>query len=146
VLLAEGGELNSDFTLVATGAVASEWPAAAGLACDERGFIAVNSFLQSTSHPFVFAAGDCATMVDHLRPKSGVYAVRAGPPLARNLRRAAANQSLIVYTPQTRALYLMSTGARHAVGVWGSWSFEGAWVWRWKDHIDRAFIARFAAR
>lgn len=144
VLLADGGELTSDMTLAATGAVAPEWPAAAGLACDGRGFIAVNEYLQSTSHPFVFAAGDCATMLEHPRPKSGVYAVRAGPPLGRNLRRAALGRRLAAYTPQHRALYLLSTGARHAVGTWGPLCFDGAWAWRWKDHIDRKFIARFA--
>ena len=144
VLLADGGELTSDMTLVATGAVAAEWPAAAGLACDERGFIAVNEYLQSTSHPFVFAAGDCATMLEHPRPKSGVYAVRAGLPLSRNLRRAAAGRRLVAYTPQRRALYLLSTGARHAIGTWGALCFEGAWAWLWKDRIDRRFIARFA--
>ncbi len=146
VLLADGGELTSDFTLVATGAVASEWPAAAGLTTDDRGFIAVNEHLQSTSHPFVFAAGDCATMIGQPRPKSGVYAVRAGPPLARNLRRAALGRRLVRYVPQRRALYLMSAGGRFAVGSWGTACFEGAWVWRWKDRIDRRFIERFAAR
>jgi selenide,water dikinase len=144
VLLAEGGELTSDMTVVATGAVAPEWPAAAGLACDDRGFIAINEFLQSTSHEFVFAAGDCATMLEHPRPKSGVYAVRAGRPLARNLRRAAAGRRLVPYTPQQHALYLLSTGTRHAVGTWGGVCFDGKWAWRWKDRIDRRFIARFA--
>jgi selenide,water dikinase len=146
VLLADGGELTSDFTLVATGAIAPEWPAAAGLATDARGFIAVNAYLQSTSHPFVFAAGDCATMIGEPRPKSGVYAVRAGPPLAHNLRRAAEGMPLAAYVPQRRALYLLSTGERYAIGNWGPLCFEGAWVWRWKDRIDRRFIARFAGR
>lgn len=144
VLLADGGELTSDATIVAIGAAASEWPAASGLATDDAGFIAVNERLQSISHPFVFAAGDCATMLSHPRPKSGVYAVRAGPPLARNLRRAIAGRSLRGYRPQARALYLMSAGARYAVATWGLWCAEGAWAWRWKDYIDRRFIARFA--
>jgi selenide,water dikinase len=145
VLLAEGGELTTDATLVAIGAAAAEWPRDAGLATDEAGFIAVNEYLQSTSHPFVFAAGDCATMLEHPRPRSGVYAVRAGPPLARNLRRALAGLALRAYVPQRRALYLLSAGSRYAVASWGRWCTEGAWVWRWKDFIDRRFIARFPA-
>lgn len=145
VLLAAGGELNSDATLVAIGAAAAPWLAAAGLATDAAGFVAVNEHLQSISHPFVFAAGDCATMIDAPRPKSGVYAVRAGPPLARNLRAALADHPLARYTPQRRALYLLSTGPKHAVASWGPFSAEGAWVWRWKDWIDRRFIARYAA-
>jgi pyridine nucleotide-disulfide oxidoreductase family protein len=141
VLLADGGELTSDATIVATGAAAAEWPRASGLACDAAGFIAVNGYLQSISHPFVFAAGDCATMLAHPRPRSGVYAVRAGPPLARNLRRALAGRGLAQYRPQQRALYLLSAGGRYAIATWGSLCTEGAWVWRWKNSIDRRFVA-----
>jgi selenide,water dikinase len=144
VLLGEGGELTSDATVVALGAAAAPWLAASGLATDDAGFVAVNEYLQSISHPFVFAAGDCATMIGAPRPKSGVYAVRAGPPLARNLRAALAGRPLARYTPQTRALYLLSTGAKHAVASWGPFSAAGAWVWRWKDRIDRRFVARYA--
>ncbi len=146
VLLAEGGELQSDATLVVTGTAAAAWPREAGLAVDERGFIAVDDTLRSTSHPFVFAAGDCASMVGHPRPKSGVYAVRAGPPLAQNLRRALADQPLQRYQPQPRALYLLSTGRKHAIASYGDWSLQGAWVWHWKDHIDRKFMRRFGVQ
>jgi len=144
VLLADGGELTSQATLAAIGAAAAQWPRDAGLATDEAGFITVSEHLQSTSHPFVFAAGDCATMLAHARPKSGVYAVRAGPPLARNLRRALVDRSLRPYAPQPRALYLLSAGDRYAVASWGNWSTEGKWVWRWKDRIDRRFVEQFA--
>jgi len=27
--------------------------------------------------------------------------------------------------------------------AWNGLSFEGAWAWRWKDRIDRKFIARY---
>jgi selenide,water dikinase len=146
VLLADGGELTTQATIAAIGAAAAQWPRASGLATDEAGFIAVNDRLQSTSHPFVFAAGDCATMLEHPRPKSGVYAVRAGPPLARNLRRTLKGRSPDPYVPQRRALYLLSAGDRYAVASWGDWSVEGSWVWKWKDQIDRRFMARFADR
>lgn len=143
VQLADGREVPSACTVVAIGATAGFLIPAPGLARDERGFILTNDFLQSTSHPRIFAAGDCATMANHARPKSGVYAVRAGPALLANIRRAVADQALIPYTPQTRSLYLISTGGRHALASWGRWSWQGNWVWRWKDRIDRAFIAKY---
>ena len=142
VRLAGGGARPSDATLLVTGAAAAAWPRASGLAVDERGFIAINEQLRSVSHPAVFAAGDCASMQAHPRPRSGVYAVRAGPVLADNLRRALAGQPLRVYVPQRRALYLLATGPRHAVASWGPLTLAGDWVWRWKDRIDRRFIAR----
>ena len=143
--LDNGDLIGSDFTLAATGAQAPAWPAAAGLAVDGTGFIRVNACLQSVSHPEVFAAGDVAAMEGQPRPKSGVYAVRAGPPLARNLRLALDGGPLQPHLPQRRALYLIATGDRHAVASWGPLAWQGNWVWRWKDRIDRAFIARFGA-
>lgn len=146
LVLDTGERLESDFILAATGAHAPAWPGAAGLAVDAAGFVRVNACLQSVSHPEIFAAGDVASMADHPRPKSGVHAVRAGPPLARNLRLALEGMPLQRHLPQRRALYLIATGGRHAVASWGPFAWQGDWVWRWKDRIDRAFIARFGAR
>ncbi len=142
-LLADGAALPSDATLLITGPAAPVWPGEAGLATDERGFIAVNGHLQSTSHPFVFAAGDVATFIATPRAKSGVYAVRAGPPLAANLLATLDGRPLATYRPQRRALYLISTGPQHAVASWGALAVDGEWAWRWKDRIDRGYIAKF---
>jgi hypothetical protein len=30
------------------------------------------------------------------------------------------------------------------VGAWGRLAFHGGWAWRWKDRIDRRFVARYA--
>lgn len=145
VTLTDGREVASACTVVAIGATAGFLIPAPGLARDPRGFIQTNEYLQSTSHPRIFAAGDCATVAAHPRPRSGVYAVRAGPPLLANIRNALGDVPLLRYTPQARSLYLISTGNRHAIGSWGDWSWEGGWVWRWKDYIDRAFMQKYTA-
>ncbi len=143
VVLAGGDTVSAKFVIAALGAAAATWPRAAGLMCDAGGAILTNDFLQSISHPQVFAVGDCATMQNHTRPKSGVYAVRAGPPLADNLCRVMAGEVLSPYQPQPTSLYLISTGRKYAIGTWGALSWEGQWVWRWKDYIDRAFINKY---
>jgi selenide,water dikinase len=133
-----------DRIIWAVSAASQPWLAGSGLACDARGFVRTDDTLRSASHPFVFAAGDCAIQVANPRPKSGVYAVRQGPPLTANLRRALRNEPLAAYVPQRRALALISTGGRHAIASRGPFVFEGDWVWRWKDKIDRTFVEKYA--
>lgn len=143
VVLGRGTRLACDAPIVAVGATPPAWVKASGLALDDAGFVATGPTLQSTSHPDVFAAGDVATRTDAPHPKSGVYAVRAGPPLALNLRRFVAGGVLAPYAPQRRSLNLLSCGDRVAIASWGPWAAEGRWCWWWKDRIDRAFITRF---
>ena len=85
---ADGAVHEFDEVLWVTAAGAQPWLAASGLATDETGFVAVHPTLESTSHPGVFAAGDCAAVLEHPREKAGVFAVRQGPALEKNLRRA----------------------------------------------------------
>ena len=39
---------------------------------------------------------------------------------------------------------LISTGGKHAIASRGPFVAEGDWVWRWKDRIDRTYMAKFA--
>ena len=144
LMLAGGAIVPSDCAVWTTGAAAPAWLRGTGLALDDAGFVQVDATLRSVSHPNVFAAGDVASMAGRPRPKSGVQAVRQGPPLAKNLLRVLAGlQPRRVWLPRT-ALALIGTGERHAIASRGAFGFEGAWVWRWKDRIDRAFMAKYA--
>jgi selenide,water dikinase len=139
-----GLKVECDRIFWVTQASAPEWIGTAGLATDSKGFIAVHDTLQSVSHPDVFAAGDIATMVNHPRPKAGVFAVRQGKPLFKNLRRSLLGQPLKPYKPQKKYLSLIGTGNGKAIAAWSKFGFGPTQLlWRWKDSIDRQFMNRF---
>jgi NADH dehydrogenase FAD-containing subunit len=144
VQLASGARLACDVPVLVLGPGAPAWLAGSGLALDERGFISTRATLQSLSHPEVFAAGDVATRSDMQHAKSGVYAVRAGPPLSDNLRRYVGGGDLLAHRPPLRTLNLLSCGGRWAIASYGDYTAQGRWVWWWKNFIDRRFIGRYA--
>ena len=137
----DGRHVKADVVLWATGAQAHLWPAESTLATDDKGFIVIDEMLRSVSHPNVFATGDCARWAKAL-PKAGVFAVRMGPVLTENLCAAIENKPLRKYSPQRRYLILLGTGDTNAVAVWGAFSWQAKWVWRWKEKIDRGFLMR----
>ena len=114
-----------------------------------KGYFRVNEHLQSTSHPNVFAAGDCITMKRYenldkpFPPKAGVYAVREGPLLANNIAHYIKKEKLESYAPQPEFLALLMTGNLKAVGTKFGFSFNGKWVWNMKDYIDVGFMKLF---
>ncbi|MDT8427525.1 MAG: FAD-dependent oxidoreductase [Pseudomonadales bacterium] len=138
-----GLHINSSLVIVATGASAPDWVRTSGLKLSDRGFILVTSTLQSSSHPWVFAAGDIADIEHHPRPKSGVYAVRQAPILAHNLLAASAGSSMQDYYPQEHGLVLINTANGKAIASKNTWSAKGRWAWWLKDWIDTRFMKTY---
>lgn len=139
--------LPADLVVWATGAAPSAFPEGRGvgrLATDEQGFLEVRDTLQTTGFDDVFAAGDCARLVDHRWvPRAGVYAVRQGPILDHNLRAHLRGQALKPYRPQRDFLSLLHLGEGRALGSKWGFAVRGAGVLRLKDWIDRRFMSRF---
>src|SRR5438477_1906674 len=139
----DGSVIEFDGALWVTEAAGAPWLADTGLPLDERGFVIIDETYRSPADTAVFAAGDIATMPAHPREKAGVYAVRAGPPLADNLRRALAGHRLRRAVPQRQALALIGTGDKRAVASRGRHEAYGAPVWWLKDWIDRRWMRRY---
>ncbi|GGA00812.1 MULTISPECIES: selenide, water dikinase SelD [Salipiger] len=142
LMLDDGSTIAADFVTGAAGAKPHGWLAGTGLDLHE-GYIAVSPTLQS-SHPDIFAAGDCAHLTETPRPKAGVYAVREAPVLFDNLRaRLAEDGSPRPYRPQRDYLKLISLGNKSALGDRFGLALSGPLMWRWKDRIDRRFMQKF---
>jgi selenide,water dikinase len=144
VVLEHGERLASAVTVWVTGAVSQTLFRDSGLPTDERGFVRVRPTLQVEGHDDLFAAGDCATLIEHPEtPKAGVYAVRQGPYVGENLVASLSGGRLKRYRPQGDFLTLLNLGDNQALGFKWGWSFGGGWVVRLKDRIDRRFMHRF---
>lgn len=145
-LMAGGAALEPvDLIIAALGSAAPDWPRESGLACDSAGFVAVDRFQRSVSHPHIFAAGDVAARTDRQVPHSGVHAVHTGPILAENIRLSLSDERPEhSYTPRPASLYLLSTGDGGAIASYGPFSAQGQWVGRLKRWIDRRWIGKYA--
>jgi selenide,water dikinase len=138
--------------LLCTGSRAPAWLAAAGLPVNpDDGRVRTEASLAVIGHPELFASGDCGVIAAAPRPPSGVWAVRAAPVLADNLvrRLSRPERPLRPWRPQARALQLLGDGQAPPQGP-RAMAFRsplalgpGRGLWRWKEAIDRRFIARF---
>ncbi|WP_270373736.1 selenide, water dikinase SelD [Marinicauda sp. Alg238-R41] len=143
LVLDSGETVRAGFAASTAGARPADWLEASGLQLED-GFIAVDETLRSLSHPHILAAGDIAHLSHAPRPKAGVYAVRAGRALHANLTAILSGGDPRAFRPQRDYLKLVSLGERRAAGEkWGI-ALSAGWLWRWKDRIDRKFMARLS--
>lgn len=144
LVLEDGEAVAADAVLVTSHAMAPPVLANGDLARDEHGFLAIDETLRVIGQDAVFAAGDCATMIDHPRPKAGVFAVRQGAPLAANLRAALRGEPLRGYVPQRDWLMLIASADGRAVASRGAYfAYGGRLAWWLKDRIDQRFMKLF---
>ncbi len=139
--------IEADLVVWAAGAAPVAFPECTGATClsrDATGFLEIRDTLQVVGFDDVFAAGDCARMVNHpWVPRAGVYAVREGPILEANLRARLEGRPLRRYRPQRDFLSLLNLGHGRAVGSKWGFAFAGSSLYRLKDRIDRQFMALF---
>lgn len=143
LVCADGTEIPFSEAIWCTSSGAAKWLGDTGLSLNDGGFIEVSDTLESVNTPGVFAVGDCAHMVNHPRPKAGVFAVRQGPPLADNLRRLLEGRAMKDFTPQKAFLGLISTGDKCAVLSWRGFASESKALWTFKDYIDRKWMRKY---
>lgn len=139
-----GIRLPFDLLIWATGPRAHPVFRESGLATDDRGYLRVAADLSAEGESAIFGAGDCVALAGHPGlPKAGVYAVREGPVLARNLASAVRGGPTREYEPQAEWLSLLNLGDGRAVMSYHGFAVAGRPLWWLKDRIDRRFMNRF---
>ena len=143
LILANGESKDTQLTVLATGYAPAALLTQTNLARTGDGSLMVNSTLQSSSHPTVFASGDCASVGNYRLPKSGVFAVRQGPVLFNNLMAALEERPLAAYKHDANALSLISLGDKRAIATRNGYTVAGGWVWRWKNSTDAKWMDKY---
>mmetsp|Transcript_75697 Transcript_75697/g.233729 ORF Transcript_75697/g.233729 Transcript_75697/m.233729 type:complete len:893 (+) Transcript_75697:1-2679(+) len=145
-----GGEVRVGFgeCVWCTDGAPQSWMRELGLETDTSGFLLVETTLQArlpSGQPLqnFFAAGDCASIRGHPRPKAGVFAVMAGMPLSKNLRAALEGGPLVEYIPQQEFLGIIGLGRGGAVASKGDVALKADWLWELKDWIDRTWMWKY---
>ena len=145
VELKDGRRLRADVAVWTTGAAPHEWLRASPLALDEDGWLRVDATLRAVDGRAVWGAGDCIALERApWLPRSGVYAVRAAPVLAHNLRVAVEGEGhLDEFHPPRRSLALVDTADGRALAHWGRFTTGGRWAWWLKHVIDGRYVRRY---
>ena len=120
-----GAHLACDVPLIALQSQSPAWLASSGLALDDQGFIAIDTYQRSTSHAQVFSVPDDSDA------------------LARNLPAATTGGSLHAARDTSHALHFLFGGRQQAVASWGSYSATGRPLGWLKDWTDRRHVARY---
>ncbi len=140
---ADGRRIPADLVILAAGAAPPPVLENTTLPKDPRGFLLTRDTLQSTGSDNVFAVGDSGTMTGAAAPKAGVYAVRQGPVLWRNIDALVRGEPPARYEPQHDFLRLLNTGDGKALMDYKGWAAHARWCWLLKDRVDGRFMARF---
>ncbi|HSH47903.1 MAG TPA: FAD-dependent oxidoreductase [Halomonas sp.] len=133
-------QLDADHVVMASGLSAPEVIFRLGLPVLEGRGLAVEDTLQSPAADWVFAAGDCAAMINHRLPRLGVYGVRQAPVLLANLTAWHRGQPLSHYRPQSRALTILNLGAGMGLALRGRAWFAGRLAFVVKQWLDQRFL------
>ena len=124
-LLLEGDDpVAASFCVGAAGGFAHTWIAKTDLP-QRDGFIEIGADLGVLGDKALFAMGDCAVMPHALRPKAGVFAVRAAPILHYNLRSALSGNTRKTWRPQKNYLKLISLGGQSAIAEKFGFTLKG---------------------
>lgn len=137
---ADDREIPCDLPVLAVGVFPPGLFRDSRLPTDESGGIRVDRYLRSAGDGRLFGGGDCVSFRGKSLPKLGVFAVRQGPVIFRNLQASLAGSALHEYRPQKRYLYVLNLGDGTGLAVYGRLSWRGRTSWRLKHCIDERFV------
>ncbi len=139
----DGRESPFDVALVAVGVRPPSLFRDSGLPTGPGGGLLVDGCLRSPEHPELFGGGDCIHFAPRPLDKVGVYAVRQGPLLFKNLLAALEGREPSPFLPQSHYLLIFNLGDGRGIFHRRGWVWDGRGALWLKERIDRGFMRRF---
>jgi len=143
VQLSNGAQLLSDVPIVMVGNQAPNWLTRSALARNASGSLKVDACQRSVSHGHVWLAWELGDCGEGQLPSRGADALRVAVQMAANLRAAMTGTKPRPIAPASRSLQFLDSGGHRAIGYWGPWAFEGAWVGWLKRRTERGDVRQF---
>ena len=136
-------KIYSKFPILCTRASPIDLLKRSNLPLNENGSIQINNSLLVNGTTNVFAAGDISEIKGYKTTKAGVYAVRQGKILYKNIRKKIYGKKLIKYYPQKNYLSIIGLPNKNALAVKSLVSFKSNFLWYLKRYIDVKFIKKY---
>ena len=134
------------FPILCTAASPIDLLKKSNLPLNKKGSIEVNNYLLAKGTTNIFAAGDIAEIKGYITTKAGVFAVKQGKILFKNIVRKLHKKKLIKYYPQKSYLSLIGLPNKNALAVKSLFSFKSNFLWYLKKYIDNKFIKKYSIK
>ncbi len=138
-----GRKIEFDTLILAVGIKPPDIFRKSGLATSYDDGLWINEYLQSISDPRLFGGGDSVAFRGEPLTRLGVFAIRQGPLIFRNVQALLKGEPLEKFEPQTRFLYILNLGNYEGLAIWGPLVWRGRYAWKLKNYIDTKFMRQF---
>jgi NADH dehydrogenase FAD-containing subunit len=146
IVFTSGDKLKYDLAVNASGITPSRIFTHSGMKTGADGGLSVNKYLQSSEYTEIFAGGDCINFEPAHLNKVGVYAVREGMLLYRNLLDCIKGCELEEFKPQKDYLSILNMGFKQGVMLWKGKVFSGRIPFYFKYYLDSRFMKKYQNR
>ena len=147
VHLITGEVLPMDFMINTAGITANALVATLNLQRDERGYIKVNDYLQTSSHKDVFAIGDCTNILyqNIPVPQTADVAEQMAEHCAKNISALIDAKPLMIHHIKSRGV-LIALGRRYAVASVFGIHIKGYLAYVIKKIIEKTYAKGLVLR
>mgnify|MGYP000026190325 FL=1 len=143
VLLKDGRKIFCKLPILATNSGPLDLLKKSDLPLTKNGSILVESNLLVSGYNNIFSSGDISEIKGYSIPKAGVFAVRQGKILAKNIKKLYLQKKLSQYRPQKYFLSIIGLQNNRALAIKSIFSIKGQLIWSIKKYIDKKFIEKY---